>query len=143
MTGELERQNTAQRSELTHFRNDTLHKINMLEDKQKVNMAEFRDAMEGNKSNIDHYLERMEAKFKAMIDKATAGWGDLMVGFRNETFTYITISYNIISYHIASYHNIILYLTISIHIVSYHTVLYRNVWYCIISYHNIISYEKL
>jgi hypothetical protein len=83
MTGELERQTTAQRSELTHLRSDALHRINMLEDKQRVNMAEFRDALDGNKSNIDHYLERMEAKFKAMIDKATAGWGDLMVGLTN------------------------------------------------------------
>lgn len=78
MTGELERQNSAQRSELSHLRTDALHRINMLEDKQRANMAEFKDALEGNKSNIDHYLERMEAKFKAMLDKATSGWGDLM-----------------------------------------------------------------
>ncbi|XP_045215943.1 protein FAM81A-like [Mercenaria mercenaria] len=78
MTGELERQHTAQRSELTHLRSDALHRINMLEDKQRANMAEFRDALDGNQSNTDHYLERMEAKFKAMIDKATSSWGDLM-----------------------------------------------------------------
>lgn len=79
MTSELERQNNTQRSELSHLRSDTLHKIGMLEDKQRANMAEFKEAIEGNKSNIDHYMERMEAKFKAMIDKATAGWGDLVV----------------------------------------------------------------
>lgn len=78
MTGELERQSTEQRSELTHLRSDALHRLSMLEDKQRANMAEMRGALEDNKGNIDHHLDRMEAKFKAMIDKATAGWGDLM-----------------------------------------------------------------
>lgn len=78
MTGELERQSTVQHSELTHLRSDTLHRLSMLEDKQKANLAEFREALDGNQSNMTHHLDRMEAKFKAMIDKATAGWGDLM-----------------------------------------------------------------
>lgn len=80
MTGALERQAGDQRGELKHLRSDLLHRIGMVEDRQKAHMIEWREALDNQKANIDHYLERMEAKFKAMIDKATAGWGDLMVG---------------------------------------------------------------
>ncbi|XP_052795840.1 protein FAM81A-like isoform X2 [Mya arenaria] len=78
MTSELERQNGEQRSEMNHMKSDTAHRITMLEDRQKARMAEIHEAIDGNRDNIDHYLEKMDAKFKAMIDKATAGWGDMM-----------------------------------------------------------------
>lgn len=80
MTGNLERQAGDQRGELRQMRSDMLHRMSMLEDRQKGHMAEWREALDNHRANIDHYLERMEAKFKAMIDKATAGWADLMVG---------------------------------------------------------------
>ena len=79
MTGELERQTGEQRGDLGHLRKDLLNRINQVEDKQQLLLVEFKNALGGNQSNIDHRLDRMEAKFKALIDKATAGWGNLMV----------------------------------------------------------------
>lgn len=90
ITGELERQSAEQRSELSHLRSEAFHKLNMLEDKQQSNAIEFQDALNNNKSNIDHHLEKLEVKFKAMIDKATAGWGDLM----NQVDSHIEARFN-------------------------------------------------
>ncbi|KAL4227872.1 hypothetical protein ACF0H5_013310 [Mactra antiquata] len=78
MTSELERQNSEQRSELNRLRGDTNHRLDMMEDRQKANMLELKDALQDNKTNLEHHMERMEAKFKAMIDKATGGWQDMM-----------------------------------------------------------------
>ncbi|XP_052277663.1 protein FAM81A-like [Dreissena polymorpha] len=78
ITAELERQHGVQRSEVGSLHKETLHRIQMLEDRQQHNMAEWRESLDGNRSNIEHYLDKMDAKFKAMIDKATAGWGNLM-----------------------------------------------------------------
>jgi len=79
MTAALDRQAGAQSGELKHLRSDLLHRISMVEDRQKAGTAEWKEALDNQRASIDHYLERMEAKFKAMIDKATSGWGDLMV----------------------------------------------------------------
>ena len=79
MTGELERQNGDQRGEINLLRKDLLNRINQVEDKQSILLVEFKSALGGNQSDFDHRLDRMEAKFKAMIDKATAGWGNTMV----------------------------------------------------------------
>ncbi|KAH3842348.1 hypothetical protein DPMN_115845 [Dreissena polymorpha] len=81
ITAELERQHGVQRSEVGSLHKETLHRIQMLEDRQQHNMAEWRESLDGNRSNIEHYLDKMDAKFKAMIDKATAGWGNLMASF--------------------------------------------------------------
>ena len=43
MTGELERQNGEQRSEINSIKSDAAHRINLLEDRQKARMAEMRD----------------------------------------------------------------------------------------------------
>lgn len=78
MTGELERQTGEQRSELNHFRTDALHRLNTIEDKNQANMLQVRDMIEGNRSALNGYIDRLDSKFTGMINKATEGWSNMM-----------------------------------------------------------------
>jgi len=79
MTGELERQNGEQRGEITHLKSELTHRINMQEDRQKAIVAELHNAVEGNRDHTNNLLDKMDTKFRAMMDKATSGWSDMMV----------------------------------------------------------------
>ena len=83
MTGELERQTGEQRSELNHFRTDALHRLSSIENKNQANMLQVRDMIEGNRSALNGYIDRLDSKFTGMINKATEGWSNMMVISKN------------------------------------------------------------
>ena len=78
-TSELERQAGEQRSDLSHFRSDTNNRLNNIDDRSKANMMELRDMIEGNRSALNGYVDRLDTKFSSMINKATDGWSDIIV----------------------------------------------------------------